>query len=283
MARNQTTNGLGLTAAVIAEGRKTKPEIALILGSGLGRFAERLQVSHTFHTAELPHYPRLSVEGHSGKIHFGTLTNGGKTSLPLIVFEGRVHYYESGSLELTTFPIDLAHRLGARRLIVTNAAGGINRTFKPGDLMLIQDFLSLSFLAVPALKKASLKASIRPFKRSEPPFDEGLQAIALESAKKLSIQLQRGVYCWLKGPSYETPAEIEMLSLMGADAVGMSTVPEVVRALAHRMKVLGISVISNMAAGISGQKLSHSEVTETATLIRKDFEDLITNIVLAIG
>ena len=281
MGKKSTTNGLGLTAAAITKTLTTKPEIALVLGSGLGRFAERLQVSQTFHTAELPHYPRLSVEGHLGKIHFGTLTQSGKTSLPLIVFEGRVHYYESGSLELTTFPIDLAHRLGARLLLVTNAAGGVNRTFKPGDLMLIQDFLSLSFLAVPSQKKASQKTSLRPFKRSESPFDEGLQAIALESAKTLSIQLRRGVYCWLKGPSYETPAEIEMLSRIGVDAVGMSTIPEVVRALNHRMKVLGISVISNMAAGISAQKLSHSEVTETTSLIRKDFEDLITNVVLA--
>lgn len=282
MDSKRTTNGLALTAAVIAKSVKTKPAIALVLGSGLGRFAERLDVSHTFHTAELPHYPRLSVEGHSGKIHFGTLTQAGTSSLPLIAFEGRVHFYESGSLELTTFPIDLAHRLGASRLIVTNAAGGINRSFKPGDLMLIEDFVSLSFLAVPPAKTSASRAPIRPFRPSEPPFDKGLRVIALDSAKRLSIQLQRGVYCWLKGPSYETPAEIEMLSRLGVDAVGMSTVPEVVRAHRHRMSVLGISVISNMAAGIALQKLSHSEVTETASLVRKDFEELLTSIVLAI-
>lgn len=281
MASATTTDGLGLTAASITKCLGTRPAIALVLGSGLGRFAERLDVSHTFHTSELPHYPRLSVEGHSGKIHFGTVQRAGKTSPPLVVFGGRVHFYESAALELTTFPIDLAHRLGARQLVVTNAAGGINRKFKPGDLMLIQDLLSLSFLGLERADHGTRASAVRPFRQGAPPFDPKLQAIALDSARELSLELQRGVYCWLKGPSYETPAEIEMLSRMGADAVGMSTVPEVVRAVSYGMKVLGISVISNMASGIATKKLSHAEVTETTALIRKDFEELMVSLVLS--
>ncbi len=282
MARKTHTDPVALTARLIREKVTIRPLVALVLGSGLSRFADRLSVSHTIDTADLPHYPRLSIEGHPGRLHFGTIRHKSRRSAPLLVFQGRVHFYESGSLDLTTFPIDLAHRLGARVLVVTNAAGGINRKFSAGDFMLIDDLLSLSFLNVKKAKTDPLRAAVRIFRRSDPPFDPQLQLHALKSARELGLPLQRGVYCWLKGPSYETPAEIEMLSRMGVDAVGMSTVPEVVRAIDHGMRVLGISVISNMAAGIQQGKLSHSEVTETTRRVGRDFEDLMASLLLAI-
>ena len=281
MARRTNRSPVDHTARFIANIVKTKPRIALVLGSGLGHFADRLHVSHTFNTSDLPHYPALSIAGHSGKIHFGTLQQGSRRSLPLLVFQGRVHFYETGSLELTTFPIDLANLLGARTLIVTNAAGGINRKFKPGDFMLLDDLLSLSFMGVVTPNAQKLKAAVRPFRRSDPPFDPELQKLLLDAARKLGMGLHRGVYCWLKGPSYETPAEIEMLSRMGVDAVGMSTVPEVVRALGHGMRVLGISLISNMAAGIEHRKLSHTDVTETANRVRNNFESMLISLLFA--
>jgi purine-nucleoside phosphorylase len=270
------------TAAFLGQKLRTKPRIALVLGSGLGQFAEKLSISHTFNTSELPHYPALSVEGHSGKIHIGCLKKGSVVSPTLIVFQGRVHLYESGSLELTTFPIELASTLGTQYLIVTNAAGGINRDFKPGDFMLIDDLLSLSFLGVGKADARSPRAAIRPFRHRVPPFDPGLQRLATESARELGIEIRRGVYCWLKGPSYETPAEIELLSRIGVDAVGMSTVPEVIRGVDLGMKVVGISFISNLAAGIQKGKLSHAEVTATGELVRNRFEQFVSTLLLKI-
>jgi purine-nucleoside phosphorylase len=269
------------TAESIASVVKAKPEIALVLGSGLGGFAERLSLSHTFATRDLPGYPSLSVEGHSGMIHFGTVESRSRRSAPLMVFQGRVHFYETGSLELTTLPIDLAHLLGAKTLVITNAAGGINRSFRPGDFMLIDDVLSLN-AASAGISESKKRATfvIRPFRRSDPPFDTELQNCALEAARTLGIGLHRGTYCWMKGPTYETPAEIEMLSRMGGDAVGMSTVPELVRALECGMRVVGISLISNMAAGIEQGKLSHKDVTEMGNRARHDFESLMLTLLV---
>ena len=282
MAKKAHTNPVDLTAAEILRVVRIRPKLALVLGSGLGKFAQKLEIAHSFEASDLLHYPKLSVEGHSGRIHFGRLRRGSHSSLPLVVFQGRVHFYETGSTDRTIFPVDLAHLLGARTLVVTNAAGGVNRKFTSGDFMLIDDFVSLTFEGVQDPGFRPQRATMRPFRPIARPFDPQLQELAVGAAKKQGLELQRGVYCWLKGPSYETPAEIGMLSRIGVDAVGMSTVPEVSRALAHGMRVLGISVISNMAAGIGGGKLSHADVTETGRRVRKNFENLMATILLDI-
>jgi len=260
-----------------------KPEVALILGSGLGDFADELLDRITIPSADIPHYPASSVQGHAGKLVFGTVSRSQKKSPPLLVFQGRVHFYESGDLSSALFPVSLAKALGVSVLIVTNAAGGINRSFTPGDLMLITDVLSLAFLRVNAAGELPRNPVIESrFGKASPtsPFDPPLQEIIRQAARELSLPLQEGTYCWVKGPSYETAAEIEMLFRTGVDAVGMSTVPEISLATRLGMKVAGISLISNLATGISATKLSHQEVTETATKVKSRFTNLLTETLL---
>jgi len=259
------------------------PSIALVLGSGLGEFANELDKPLVIDSSDIPHYPRSSVQGHFGRLVFGNISSGKRRSPPLLVFQGRIHFYERGDLAPVIFPIQLARRLGATILIVTNAAGGINRSFKAGDFMLLDDFLSLTFLAEPANSRDQNNVDLRGNRRFGSPFDLHLQAAFLSAAKKLRIGLSRGVYCWLKGPTYETAAEIEMLRRMGADAVGMSTVPEIAAAHKLGMRIAAISLISNMATGIATEKLSHAEVTETAEWIKPAFTALMKEVLLQIG
>lgn len=251
-----------------------KPKIGIILGSGLGDFGSRVKNPVVIPTSHIPHYPVSTVHGHSGKLIFGTVENDGKESAPLVVFQGRVHFYESNSLERVVYPIEVASALGIETLLITNAAGGINRSFRPGDLMLIRDYINLTF-ENPLIGKA-----IRASERITRYFDSGLMDIAKKSAYQLEIPIQEGVYCWTKGPSYETAAEIKMMEKLGADAVGMSTVPEVMTAVHLGMKVLGISCITNLSTGISASKLSHDEVTETANAAKSHFTALVTGILL---
>lgn len=260
-----------------------KPAIALVLGSGLGDFAETLSKPQTVLTSEIPHYHNSTVQGHDGKLVFGHVTLNNVTSLPLVVFKGRVHYYESGDLNSALFPIHIAHGLGARYLIVTNAAGGINHTFNAGDLMLIRDYISLAFLKI--LKDREPKDDYLEYRHERggsSAFDKRLQQIIRDAAKAIKISLKEGTYCWLTGPTYETLAEIEMLRRLGADATGMSTVPEIVLAHQLGMKTAGISLISNMAAGMTGEKLSHQEVIETANKVKASFTELMKNILVSI-
>lgn len=261
----------------------TKHQIALVLGSGLGEFAETLSKPQAIPTSEIPHYPHSTVQGHEGKLVFGQVTLNEETSLPLVVFKGRVHYYESGDLNSALIPIRIAHGLGARYLIVTNAAGGINHTFNPGDLMLIRDFINLTFLKImcPGNSRGS-DIEFRHGRVSTNAFDIRLQEIIRKAAKGIKIPLKEGTYCWLTGPTYETLAEIEMLRRMGVDATGMSTVPEIALAQQLGMKVAGISLISNMAAGMTGEKLSHQEVMETANRVKAGFTELMTKILISI-
>ncbi len=259
------------------------PEVALILGSGLGDFADELRDRTTIPAADIPHYPTSSVQGHAGKLVFGTVSQNQKESPPLLVFQGRVHFYESGDLTSTLFPVSLAKALGVSTLIVTNAAGGINRSFTPGDLMLITDVLSLAFLQVKVagdLPRNPVIASRFGTARPTSPFHFPLQEVIRQAARELSLPLQEGTYCWVKGPSYETAAEIEMLFRTGVDAVGMSTVPEISLATRLGLKVAGISLISNLATGISTTKLSHQEVTETATKVKSRFTNLLSETLL---
>ncbi|MGB2867334.1 MAG: purine-nucleoside phosphorylase [Bacteroidota bacterium] len=257
---------------------RLRPKIALILGSGLGNFAKVLKVESSLSSGQIPYYPQSSVQGHAGKLIFGFVKAGNESSPPVLVLKGRVHFYESGSLDRVVFPILLLHRLGINSLIVTNAAGGANRQFSPGDLMLIKDFIQIS------MPPASIPGRKSPgrFLRAErrPSFDDGLQEIIRGAAAECEIPLQEGTYCWFKGPSYETRSEVQMAKRLGADAVGMSTVPEVVAACQLGMRVAGISLISNLATGISLEKLSHQEVTDTANRVQARFTNLLRTTLL---
>lgn len=262
--------------AYIRKATNIRPRIALVLGSGLGSFADSVAVQCAIDTKDIPHYPISSVEGHAGRILIGTINEEEKTSLPLLLFQGRVHYYEFGEIENVVFSIQLAHALGTRSLLVTNAAGGINTNFEAGQLMLINDYLNFARQYPIVIKKQS---SIR---RNGISLDKNLQDTIRRSAQDLGINLQEGTYCWLHGPSYETAAEIKMLRILGVDAVGMSTVPEIITARSLGIKIAGISLISNMATGISSSKLSHQEVTETANKTRNSFTALLKRVILQI-
>jgi purine-nucleoside phosphorylase len=253
------------------------PTIALVLGSGLGDFGNHLSHTVTIAASEIPHYPISSVPGHAGKILFGTFESGGRTTVQLVVFQGRVHFYECHDLDKVVYPIRVARALGATTLLVTNAAGGVNRFLAPGDLMFIRDYLNMTGEHPLIGKKEAIRNMIRPT------FDVGLLTIAKKVALENSIPTREGIYCWTKGPTYETAAEIRMMAAAGADAVGMSTVPEVMVASQLEMKSLGISCITNMATGISKEKLSHAEVTETANLVKGNFTTLLTEILFALS
>lgn len=263
--------GISQAVGYIRTKTQFKPHIALILGSGLGDFADTVEQEYVIRNAEIPGYPASTVQGHVGKLVFGYLRKNTSLSKPLLVFQGRVHFYESGSLSPVFFPVQIAHALGCKILIVTNAAGGINPRFHAGDLMLVRDIMNMTNLH-PRLNKSD------PSRRAGY-FDTELQDIARAAATESEIELKEGVYAWLKGPSYETAAEIRMFSTIGADAVGMSTVPEIVASKELGMRVVALSLISNLATGISHQKLSHEEVTETANRIRESFTGLMRNIV----
>lgn len=254
-----------------------KPRIALILGSGLGEFSKNINAVTSIQASEIPHYPVSSVQGHAGKLIFGYLQKDITQSMPLLIFEGRIHFYEFGSLDRAIFPVTIARQLGIRKLIITNAAGGLNNCFSAGDLMLIKDILNLTFLH-PSSKRNNHGISIYT---PQEYFDHKMQQLVIQCARELKILLQQGTYCWLKGPSYETPAEIQMLKRLGVDAVGMSTVPEIYTAYSLGMNIVGISLISNLAAGISQNKLSHAEVTETANNVKERFSELMVNLILS--
>ncbi len=243
-----------------------KPRVALVLGSGLGEFADTLTAPVVIPSADVPHYPRSTVPGHKGWLVFGEI---GRSYV--VAFQGRVHLYETGDAETVTYPIRLAHSLGASILVVTNAAGGINRSFQAGDLMIIADHLSFTEPGAPTRQSAGRGLRI--------PYSSDLINLAAEVAGRAGIPVQMGVYAGVRGPSYETAAEVEMLHRAGADAVGMSTVPEVEIAAELGMQVLGISCITNKATGIGGQKLSHDEVTVVANKVKANFSTLLTEII----
>jgi purine-nucleoside phosphorylase len=249
------------------------PKIALVLGSGLGDFGNQLSNSTTIDAHDIPHYPISSVQGHAGRLLFGTIESGGRQSAQLVVFQGRVHFYECADLHKVVYPIRIARMLGADILVVTNAAGGINRLFVPGDLMFINDYLNFTGIS-PLRASTDVLAH-----RVVPSFDPALLERAKRVAECNKIPTREGVYCWTKGPTYETAAEIRMMGSAGADAVGMSTVPEVMAASQSGMRTLGISCITNLATGISKEKLSHAEVTETANMVKKNFTTLLKEII----
>lgn len=264
----------GIAAAVAAvRGRlgHRAPNIAIVLGSGLGGLAERLTDAVRISYADIPGFHVPTVEGHRGELVAGTLA--GRS---VLAQSGRFHLYEGHSAAAAALPVRVFAELGVKTFLATNAAGGIRASFLPGTLMLLTDHLNLT----------GQNPLVGPVVAGEPRFpdmsaayDPGLRALALEVARAQGLQLEQGIYAWLLGPSYETPAEIRMLGQLGADAVGMSTVPEVIVAHARGMRCLGISTITNAAAGVSATKLSHAEVMETAGRVGRRLGDLIEGIV----
>lgn len=249
----------------------SEPDAAVILGSGLGRLADRITDRVVISYEDIPGFPSPTVVGHSGAVVAGTL--GGRR---VIALSGRFHMYEGHDASLAGFPVRVLRELGARTLIVTNAAGGVRRTFSPGDIMLIRDHINLMFRN-PLIGR--VEAGEERFPDMSEPYDLALQQTARDVAKAKSLALKEGVYAGLLGPTYETPAEVKMLALLGADAVGMSTVPEVIVARARGMRVLGFSCITNLASGISTTPITHAEVLETTLVASERMSALVTGIV----
>jgi len=247
------------------------PRIGAILGSGLGEFADRLEDRRTVPYSEIPTFPISTVIGHAGE-----LVVGHRAGLEIAVMKGRVHFYEGYELAEVVFPLRVLRLLGVELLIVTNAAGGINASFRPGQLMLLTDHLNL--LGRSPLRGPNDERFGPRFPDLTEAYDRSLIERAGACAGRLGIALQRGVYAALPGPNYETPAEIRMLRTLGADAVGMSTVPEVIAANQMGIKVLGISCITNLAAGISAKKIDHAEVMETTARVKEQFVALLAAI-----
>jgi purine-nucleoside phosphorylase len=245
-----------------------QPKVGIILGSGLGEFAEGLAKKVVIPYAELPHFPHSSVPGHAGRLVLGEV--GGE---PIVAMQGRVHAYEGYSPAQVAFPARVLCALGIHTLVVTNAAGGVNLDFKPGDLMVITDHLNLSGYN-PLVGPNDDRMGPR-FPDMTTAYPTALQAQLLSSAQNVGVELKQGVYAVLAGPSYETPAEIRMLRILGADAVGMSTVPEVIAARHMGVQVAGISCITNLAAGIGNKPLTHEEVAETAHRVKDVFRRLL--------
>jgi purine-nucleoside phosphorylase len=250
------------------------PVAGIILGSGLGGLAAKIRDAVSVPFADVPGFPSATVVGHAGRLIAGTL--GGKR---VIALAGRFHMYEGHDAALAGFPVRVLHALGARTLFVSNAAGGVNATFAPGDLMLIRDHINLMFRN-PLI--GALESSDERFPDMSRPYDDTLAQILIGQAASLRFSLREGVYCGLLGPTYETLAEVRMLATLGADAVGMSTVPEVIVARALAMRVAGVSCITNHAAGISPQPLSHAEVLETTALVATRFESLVEGFIRAL-
>ncbi len=249
-----------------------KPDIAIILGSGLGDFAKSLNIKKSISTSTLSNYPASTIPGHEGKII--SCEYSGKN---ILLFQGRIHFYEGYKLNECVLPVFISKKLGAEKILLTNAAGGISPNFHPGDLMLTTSFNGISIkkelLEVMGLPSAESKNNLIDLPSKE------INQIIRKSADKEKIKIVEGVYWYTKGPSYETPAEIQMIKNFGGDAVGMSTVHEALFASFLGLQTGSISCITNYAAGISNKKLDHSEVTETANLVKDKFERLVKRVI----
>lgn len=260
------------TAAWIQARLSATPAIGLILGSGLGVLADQLEQPVVLPYQDIPHFPLTTVEGHEGAIVSGRL-NG----TAVLMLKGRFHLYEGYPEEIVTYPIRVLKALGISKLIITNAAGGINAAYQPGDFMLIRDHINFMFRN-PLMGKNNDRLGPR-FPDMSEPYSRAMLDIAQTTAEQLNIDVHEGVYVGMTGPTYETPAEVIMLRRLGGDAAGMSTVPEVIAARHAGIEVLGISCITNMAAGMLEQPLSHEEVVETADRERDKFIRYMKNLV----
>ncbi|MCG3160544.1 MAG: Purine nucleoside phosphorylase 1 [Acidobacteria bacterium] len=249
-------------------------DVAVVLGSGLGAFAETLEDKVIIPYEDIPDFARSTVEGHSGRLVAGKLPS---TPINVAVMQGRFHYYEGYSLDEVTLPMRAFGAMGLKKLVLTNAAGGINPNFKQGDFMLIRDHINLMMIS-PLRGKHDKRLGER-FPDMTEVYSKEYRQIAKEAAAEIGLSLHEGVYMALQGPNYETPAEIRMMQILGADAVGMSTVPEAIVARQMGMKTLGVSLITNAAAGIEEGPINHAEVMEMGQRVSKQFCELMTRIV----
>jgi len=246
--------------------------IGLVLGSGLGAFADELEEPVAVPYAEIQGFARPTVEGHAGRLVLGKVEG-----VAVAAMQGRFHFYEGYALEEVVFPVRTFSLLGVKSLILTNAAGGINVEFNQGALMIISDHLNL--MGINPLRGPHDGRFGERFPDMTEVYARDYQELAVEEAQKMGLELRRGIYAALSGPSYETPAEVRMLRILGADAVGMSTVPEAVVARQMGLKVLGISCITNMAAGVVGEPINHQEVIETGERVRETFKELLRRVI----
>ena len=253
-----------------------EPRIALVLGSGLGGFADDFEESVAIPYEEIPGFVRSTAQGHAGRLVIGKVD-----SVPVLAMQGRVHYYEGYSLEEVTFPVRTFSLLGIKTLILTNASGGINVQLSQGALMVISDHLNL--MGVNPLLGPNDERFGPRFPDMSTVYSPELQELVVEEAKAMNVEVRRGIYAALSGPSYETPAEIHLLRTLGADAVGMSTVPEAIVARHMGLEVLGISCITKMAAGISDEPINHEEVMATGDRVRVTFTELLQRVIAAIN
>jgi purine-nucleoside phosphorylase len=261
---------------VIRSRISVEPRIALVLGSGLGSFADDFEESVAIPYEEIPGFVRSTAQGHAGRLVIGKID-----SVPVLAMQGRVHYYEGYSLEEVTFPVRTFGLLGVKTLVLTNAAGGIDVQLTQGVLMVISDHVNL--MGVNPLRGPNDERFGPRFPDMSAVYSPELQELVVDEAKAIGAEVRRGVYGGLSGPSYETPAEIHLLRALGADAVGMSTVPEAIVARHMGLEVLGISCITNMAAGISDEPINHEEVMATGDRVRETFAELLRRVIGAIN
>jgi purine-nucleoside phosphorylase len=238
-------------------------DAAVILGSGLGGFSSQLQNAISIPYGDIPGFPQSTVEGHSGSLFYGMIGNK-----HVLAFSGRFHHYEGHPFDLTILPVRVAAALNARLLVISNAAGALNSRFSPGDLMLIDDLMQIGFPVLPAGPKHNFRYNI-----------DALIPLVRKTATELGIALQLGTYCYVKGPTYETRAEIQAFKRLGADVVGMSTLPELIEAQRLGIGTIGISLVTNMGTGISTVKLNHSDIREIAEIRKNDFGNLVSKLI----
>ena len=253
-----------------------EPRIAVVLGSGLGGFADDFEEAVSIQYEEIPGFKQSTAQGHAGRLVVGKVD-----TVPLLAMQGRVHYYEGYTLEEVTFPIRTFKVLGIKTVILTNAAGGINVQLQQGALMVLSDHLNL--MGTNPLRGPNDERFGLRFPDMSTVYSPELQELVVEEARAIGVEVRRGIYGALSGPSYETPAEILMLRNLGADAVGMSTVPEAIVARHMGLEVLGISCITNMAAGLSDEPIDHEEVMATGDRVRGTFTELLRRVVGAIS
>ena len=265
-------NQIKASADFILSKSNYKPEIGLILGSGLGSLADSIENPEFYNYSDIPNFPTSTVEGHAGRLVIGTL--GGKQ---VVAMQGRFHYYEGYSMEKITFPVRVMKLLGVSKLIVTNACGAVNQDFNAGDLMVITDHINFS--GSNPLFGHNLDEFGPRFPDMSEAYNLELRNKVLNVGKELGLDLKQGVYVMFSGPTYETPAEVRMAKIMGGDAVGMYTVPEVIVANHSGIKTVGISCLTNMAAGILDQPLNHEEVIETSARVKNDFIKLMNRVI----
>ncbi len=260
----------------VKEKVKFTPKVALVLGSGLGDYAEDIKITATLDYHDIEGFPVSTIPGHKGRFVFGYVEE-----TPVVIMQGRVHFYEGYSIQDVVLPIRLMKLMGAEVLFLTNAAGGVNFDFHAGDLMLMKDHISM-FVPSPLIGANLDELGVR-FPDMSDIYDRELRDMIKNLARDLEIPLQEGIYIQLTGPAYESPAEVQMCRILGGDAVGMSTACEALAANHMGMKICGISCISNLACGMTEQPLSHKEVQEAADKVAPRFKKLVTNVIAEIG